>query len=293
MTPPSLHVPVLLDEVRRELAVESGMVVVDGTLGDGGHSDMFCQHVGPDGLVIGIDRDVEAVALASERLAEWGVRFRAVHGTYRDMPNLVTAITDRPVDRVLLDLGWSTTQFLTRHRGFSFMTNEPLDMRFDTSEQTSTAADLINSSSEEELAHLFRRFGEEPRAAQIAYAIVAARRSEPIHTTQQLAHLVMSVAPRTGALHPATQVFQALRITVNHELDTLLTALQQITDWLPRHARVAIITFHSLEDRMVKQFIARRTDVRSLTKKPIMPCKEEIERNPRSRSSKLRVFELV
>lgn len=293
MTPPSLHVPVLLDEVRREFAVAHGMVVVDGTLGDGGHSAMLCEVVGEAGMVIGIDRDVEAVAFARERLVEFGPRFKAVHGTYGRMPELVDAVTDRPVDRVLMDLGWSTTQFLTRHRGFSFMTNEPLDMRYDTSEQTPTAADLLNTLPETELARLLRRYGEEPRASAIAGAITIARRTTPIQTTQQLAHIVTSVAPRTGATHPATQVFQALRIAVNHELDVLLEALQQITDWLPSGARIAIITFHSLEDRMVKQFALRRSDVRSLTKKPITPCRGEIEQNPRSRSSKLRVFEKI
>lgn len=289
----ALHVPVLMDEVRRELAVENDMVVVDATLGDGGHSALLCEHVGAGGLVIGIDRDTEAVALAQERLVPYGNRFRAIHGNYADLPELVSAITDRRVDRVLLDLGWSTTQFLTRHRGFSFMTNEPLDMRYDTSEHTPTAAELINTLSESDLAGLFRRLGEEPRAVEIAHALVEARYKNPIATTQQLAHLVMSVAPRTGKTHPATQVFQALRIAVNHELDLLLVALPRITDWLTSGARVAIITFHSLEDRFVKQYIAQRSDVRALTKKPLVPTHDERKLNPRARSSKLRVFEKI
>lgn len=286
----SLHRPVLMGEVREWLDVHPGMVVVDGTLGDGGHSEMFCDLVGPDGLVIGIDRDPEALIVAENRLGERG-SFKTVHGNFQDLPELVAATTDRPVDRVLLDLGWSTTQFMVRGRGFSFMTNELLDMRFDPGEDTKTAADIVNDATKEELVRIMRVYGEEPRAEKIANAILQARDHEAITTTQQLANVIVSVAPRQGKKHPATQVFQALRIAVNDELDVLVTALVRIADFMPPGARVAVITFHSLEDRIVKQFIQSRSDLESLTKKPVAPTPDEVRDNPRSRSSKLRIFQ--
>ncbi|OGH68097.1 MAG: 16S rRNA (cytosine(1402)-N(4))-methyltransferase [Candidatus Magasanikbacteria bacterium RIFCSPHIGHO2_02_FULL_50_9b] len=293
MEPISFHRPVLLGEVREWLSVRPGMVVVDGTLGDGGHSELLCELVGPTGLVIGIDRDPEAIPLVEQRLTRFSDRFLAVNGNFKDLPELVATHTVRPIDRVLLDLGWSTTQFVTRGRGFSFMTNEQLDMRFNPSENTESAGDIVNTASLRELIRIFRLYGEERRAEQIAEAIVAAREREPITTTQQLANIVVSVAPRVGAIHPATQVFQALRIAVNDELAALREALNTITTAIPHNARVAIITFHSLEDRIVKRFISTRTDVKAITKKPIIPTEDEIRDNPRSRSSKLRIFEKV
>ncbi len=284
----SLHTPVLLQEVADWLEIKPGMVVIDGTLGDGGHSQMFCELVGDGGQVIGIDQDPEAVKLASERLVQFK-NFHAVHGNFVDMPSLVTA---KP-DRILMDLGWSTTQFMVRGRGFSFLTNEPLDMRFDPTSDRPTAAEIVNTYTHEELVRIFRRFGEEPRADKIATAICEARKEKPINTTQELAFTVMKVAPRTGKIHPATQVFQSLRIAVNDELEILHTALERITEWMPSGARVAVITFHSLEDRIVKQFVAGRKDCAALTKKPIVPTEAEIQQNPRSRSSKLRVFQKV
>lgn len=286
-----LHRPVLVNEVREWLAIEPGMVVVDGTLGDGGHSEMFCSMVGPTGLVIGIDRDPEALPAATNRLRSFGATFRAVHGNFKDIPRLVTSVTDRPVDRVLLDLGWSTTQFMVRGRGFSFLTNEPLDMRFDPTEASSSAGDIVNEYSKQELIRIFRLYGEEPQSEKIAEAIVSARQREPITTTQQLANVIVGVAPRHGKIHPATQVFQALRIAVNDELVVLHEALENITAFIPKGARVGIITFHSLEDRIVKRFMTTRTDIDSLTKKPVAPSFEEVRDNPRSRSSKLRIFQ--
>lgn len=286
-----LHRPVLLSEVREWLDIKPGHVVVDGTLGDGGHSEMFCELVGPTGLVIGIDRDPEALPAASSRLHKFGAAFRAVHGNFKDVPRLVESVTDRPIDRVLLDLGWSTTQFMMRGRGFSFMTNEHLDMRFDPTESSESAAEIVNGYKKADLIRIFRLYGEEPQSEKIAEAIVHARMREPITTTQQLANVVVSVAPRRGKIHPATQIFQALRIAVNDELSVLHDALEAVTDFLPSGARVGIITFHSLEDRIVKRFVTMRHDVESLTKKPIAPTFEEVRDNPRARSSKLRIFE--
>lgn len=293
MSAGSLHRPVLVSEVRDGLAVPDGSLVVDGTLGDGGHSEMFCEQVGSEGLVIGIDQDPEAVLLAAERLARFGDRFQAVHGNFKDLPRLITSITDRPVSRVLLDLGWSTTQFVTRGRGFSFMTNEELDMRFDPTRVTETARDIVNNAPLRELIRIFRLYGEEPRAEKIAQMIVDARERQPITTTQQLAHLVTTAAARTGPIHPATQVFQALRIAVNDELGVLREALESITAFIPSGARVGVITFHSLEDRIVKRFVADDRRVRPLNRQPIAPTPEEIQDNPRSRSSKLRIFEKI
>ncbi len=285
----SFHRPVLLDEVREWLDIHAGMVCVDGTLGDGGHSEMMCTQVGPTGLVIGIDRDPEALLVAAERL-NTETMFTVVHGNFQDLPELVRSKTERPVNRVLLDLGWSTTQFMMRGRGFSFLTNELLDMRFDPSEETKTAADIVNRATKAELVRIFRQYGEEPRAESIAAALVEARDHATITTTQQLAHVIVSVAPRSGKRHPATQVFQALRIAVNDEFEVLRSALQHITDFIPVGAKVGVITFHSLEDRIVKQFINSRSDVDSLLKKPITPSSDEVRDNPRSRSSKLRIF---
>lgn len=289
----ALHRPVLVSEVRDGLAITEGSVVVDGTLGDGGHSEMFCEQVGQSGLVIGIDQDPEALPVALERLSKFGERFRAVHGNFKDLPTVVTSVTDRPVSRVLLDLGWSTTQFVTRGRGFSFMTNEDLDMRFDPTRTTETARDIVNNAPLRELVRIFRVYGEEPRAEKIAQTIIEAREREPITTTQQLAHLVTTAAPRTGAIHPATQVFQALRIAVNDELEVLREALENITQFIPSGARVAVITFHSLEDRIVKRFVADDKRVRPLNRQPLTPRPEEVQENPRSRSSKLRIFEKI
>ena len=288
----ALHQPVLINEVRDSLDIRAGMVCIDGTLGDGGHSEMMCELVGQTGLVIGIDRDPDAIPVASARLERFGSRFRAVHGNFTDIPELVRSVTDRPVDRVLLDLGWSTTQFMMRGRGFSFLTNEHLDMRFDPTESGESAADIVNEYSVGELVRIFRLYGEEPQAERIAHAIVDARLHAPITTTQQLAHVIVRVAPRHGKIHPATQVFQALRIAVNNELGVLQSACAAITDFIPHGARIGIITFHSLEDRIVKRFVqAQGAAVTALSKKPIVPTFEEVRDNPRSRSSKLRVFE--
>jgi len=163
MEPTLLHRPVLLHEVREWLAVQPGMVVVDGTLGDGGHSAMFCEQVGDLGLVIGVDRDPEALPAAYHRLRSFGDRFVGINGNFADIPDLISQVTDRGVDRVLLDLGWSTTQFMTRGRGFSFLTNEPLDMRFNPNEDAPSAGEIINTASEDELIRIFRLYGEEPR----------------------------------------------------------------------------------------------------------------------------------
>lgn len=293
MEPTLLHRPVLLHEVREWLAVQPGMVVVDGTLGDGGHSAMFCEQVGDHGLVIGVDRDPEALPAAYHRLRSFGDRFVGINGNFADIPDLISQVTDRGVDRVLLDLGWSTTQFMTRGRGFSFLTNEPLDMRFNPNEDAPSAGEIINTASEDELIRIFRLYGEEPRSQRIARAIIEARQRGEIQTTQQLANVIVSVAPRVGKTHPATQVFQALRIAVNDELTVLHNALQRITDFIPVGGRIGIITFHSLEDRIVKRFVTTRTDVNALTKKPIAPTDSEVRDNPRSRSAKLRIFEKI
>lgn len=288
-----LHRPVLLHEVREWFAIKPGMVIVDGTLGDGGHSAMFCEQTGDAGLVIGVDRDPEALPAAFSRMHSYGKTFTAVNGNFKDIPDLIPPVTDRPVDRVLLDLGWSTTQFMTRGRGFSFLTNEILDMRFNPAEDAPSAGDIVNTATEEELVRIFRLYGEEPRSQKIADAIISAREKSPITTTQQLANAIVSVAPRTGKIHPATQVFQALRIAVNDELNVLHEALQRITDFIPVGGRVGVITFHSLEDRIVKRFVTARTDVAQLTKRPIVPTLEEVRDNPRSRSSKFRIFEKI
>lgn len=284
----AFHQPVLLSEVLAGLEIQNGAVIVDGTLGDGGHSATFLEKVGATGLVIGVDRDPEAIAVAKRRLAEFA-NFQTVHGNFSELPQLVASSTERSVGGVLLDLGWSSTQFTSRGRGFSFMLNEPLDMRYDPTEDTATAADIINTWSAEDLQRIFRLYGEERRAQQIADALVAARAQEKIATTQQLANLVARVAPRHSKLHPATQIFQALRIAVNDELSVLRHALENLAQWLPTGARLAVITFHSGEDRVVKTF-SRQGTLQPLNKKVIKPTRAEILLNPRARSAKLRLF---
>jgi 16S rRNA (cytosine1402-N4)-methyltransferase len=283
-----VHQAVLLDEVLAGLDLGSGAILVDGTVGAGGHTVALAQRVLPKGRVIGLDRDPEMLRLASEAIRELPVDL--VHAAYSELGEVLEERGIAAVDGVLLDLGLSSDQLAWEHRGFSFGRDGPLDMRFDPDE-TTTAADLVNRLSAEELADVFYQLGEERFSRRIARRIVESRRAEgPITTTGRLAALVRSSMPRKrGPIDPATRVFQALRIAVNSELDHLDLALARLPDWLRPGGRAAIISFHSLEDRRVKQ--AFRADPRwtVLTKKPVTASQEEIDRNPRARSAKLRV----
>jgi 16S rRNA (cytosine1402-N4)-methyltransferase len=282
------HVPVLLAEALELLAVRPGGFCVDGTVGLGGHAAAVLRASAPDGRLLGLDRDGETLAAAEVRLAEFGSRVRLEQGDYRAIPERLAGGT---ADAILLDLGVSSVQLDDPARGFSFQAEGPLDMRMDRAAGT-TAADLVNRMRESELAFLIHEYGEEPASRRIARAIVFARERKPIETTTELADIVRRAAPRRrpGGLHPATRTFQALRIRVNHELDALGEALVRIAGCLAPGGRMAVIAFHSLEDRAAKGAFRALEErgFRVLTKKPVRPGENEVRANPRARSARLR-----
>ncbi len=290
------HEPVLLDEVVAALSPRSGGRYIDGTVGSGGHSRQLLELSSPDGQLLGIDLDVQALRLAREVLGQYGARVHLVHGSFADLGAIASDQGFYPADGVLLDLGLSTMQLSDPERGFAIQLDGPLDMRFDLSADR-TAADLVNTLREAELADIIYRYGEERKSRRIARAIVRAR---PLHSTRELADLVVRVVRRRGRIHPATRLFQALRIEVNDEIRVLAQGLEEAVDVLAPGGRLAVIAFHSLEDRVVKNYFRQqargddsggRPTLRLVTRKPIRPSQAERERNPRSRSAKLRVAE--
>ncbi|MBN2022352.1 MAG: 16S rRNA (cytosine(1402)-N(4))-methyltransferase RsmH [Pirellulales bacterium] len=288
-TSPSLHVPVLFDEVLHGLAPAPGQVLVDGTLGGGGHARALAQRVGPDGCVIALDRDPAAIAAAETRLA--GLNIRLVQANFRDLPEVLTALDLPAVDGVLLDLGLSSDQLADAQRGFSFSADGPLDLRFDPTEGEPTWR-LVDRLSPENLADLIYAYGEERHSRRIARAIVERRRSGPIRTAGELAEIIRRSVPRGPGrprIDPATRTFQALRIASNQELKSLDIALRRLPECLRPGGKLAIISFHSLEDRPVKEAFRDDPRLEALTRKPIRPSPEEVDRNPRSRSARLRL----
>jgi 16S rRNA (cytosine1402-N4)-methyltransferase len=284
-------------EVLSYLAPERGGLFVDCTVGLGGHARAILEH-GATGL-IGMDRDRSALAVAEAALQPWRDRVVLVHTDFRSIDDVLDARGITVVDGGLADLGMSSFQLEAKGRGFSFQREDPLDMRMDTT-AGATAAELLRDVREEDLADVIYRFGEERYSRRIARAIVRARTKAPITTTTELASLVRAAVPRRGfsRIDPATRTFQALRIWVNGELDGLDRFLAALAGRLRVGARIVVITFHSLEDRIVKhtmRALAQRGDasIRVLTKKPVLPRPDEIERNPRARSAKLRVAERV
>src|SRR3989338_3469995 len=282
-----LHAPVLLEEVQHWMRLKPGGVYVDGTLGHGGHARMMLEGSEPNGVVIGIERDLRNLETAREQLQPFGSRAKFVHGNYRDLLNMLNG---QMVDGILLDLGFSSAHVDDPERGFSFQADGPLDMRYDTSDGV-TAADIVNGWPVAELANLFLMYGEEVHADRIARALVEHRRHGRFATTTDLAQCIERVVPRHGRLHPATRVFQALRIAVNDELGALQDVLPQTETALKPGGRLLIITFHSLEDRIVKRFMKSSQTLTSLTKKPGVATLSERTNNPRARSAKLRVAE--
>ncbi|RLC66005.1 MAG: 16S rRNA (cytosine(1402)-N(4))-methyltransferase, partial [Chloroflexi bacterium] len=244
----SVHVPVLFQEVLEGLRVRPGGRYVDATVGGGGHAAGILAASAPDGRLLGLDRDPAALEVAAERLAPYGERATLVHASFGRVAEAARSRSFVPADGVVFDLGLSSLQLADPSRGFAFMEDGPLDMRFDPTEERRTAVALVNELAEEELAELLYRYGEERRARSIAEAIVAAR---PIHTTGELASVVEGVVKRRGRIHPATRTFQALRIAVNDELAELEAALPQAVEILAPGGRLAVISFHSLEDRLV------------------------------------------
>lgn len=281
------HEPVLLAEVLEGLQVRPGGLWVDGTVGLGGHASAILDRSAPDGRLLCFDRDSEALQLAQARLQ--GGRARFVHADFRAIPQ---TLGNERADGVLLDLGVSSLQLDSPERGFSFQQDGPLDMRLDQSEERS-AADIVNRMREDELADVIYRFGEERASRRVARAIVAARRQAPIMTTAALAAIVRREAKGRPGLDAATRTFQALRICVNRELEGLQDALRAIAACLVSGGRLAVISFHSLEDREAKNAFRElgREGQRVVTKKPLVASDEELRRNPRARSAKLRVLE--
>ncbi len=303
------HVSVLLREALDLLKPEPGGRYIDGTLGGGGHGEAILTASAPDGLVLGLDRDDQALAAAGQRLHEFGARLITRQASFADVREVLDEIGWDRVDGIILDLGVSSWQIDAPERGFSFRSGGPLDMRMDR-RQTLDARSLVNGASEEELTRIFRDYGEEPQARRIAARIAAERKSRPIETTDDLARLVEGAkGGRRRDHHPATQVFQALRIAVNRELDQLEKFLADGFALLRPGGRLAIIAFHSLEDRLVKNAFRKwsraclcppralvcqcgwSAKVKLLTKRPVVPSDTEISANPRARSAKLRAVE--
>jgi 16S rRNA (cytosine1402-N4)-methyltransferase len=297
------HTPVLYDEVLDWLALTPSGSYIDGTVGAGGHAWGILEGSSPGGQLLGLDADPEALKIARERLAGFGARAILVHANFDSLETVAPAQGFHAVDGVLLDLGLSSMQLADATRGFSFQEEGPLDMRFDP-HQTRVAADLVNTLPADELADILWRYGEERYARRIARAIVAQR---PLQTTQELVAIIEGAVPRRRKVHPATRTFQALRIATNDELGALERVLPQAVNLLKPDGRLLVISFHSLEDRIVKRFFREaerdcicppelpacvcdhEPTLTVLTRKPITPTAEEIKRNPRSRSAKLRV----
>jgi len=287
-----VHKPVLLDEVIQYLNPTEKEHFIDGTVGQGGHAEAILQMILPGGRLLGIDRDAANLKIAKKRLKPFGDPVVLVRDSYINTKTLAYAHGFSRVDGILLDLGFSSAHIEAADRGFSFQAEGPLDMRYDQT-QDLTAEEIIRTWSTKDLTTIFRRYGEERRAGQIAEAIVKERKHNEILTTVQLAELVASVIPRRGKIHPATKVFQALRIAVNDELGQLESVLPDLVDLLVPGGRLAVISFHSLEDRIVKKFFhAQNGKTLSIKNKRVVTAtQEEIKRNPRARSAKLRVAE--
>ncbi len=290
------HEPVLWNEVMAALSPQSGGTYIDGTVGSGGHASGILELSSPDGRLLGTDRDLQALTVARQALKKFGSRVTLVHASFGCLGDIARSHGHYPADGVLLDLGLSSMQLSMPERGFSFQLDGPLDMRFDITSET-RAADLVNSLPEAELADLIYRFGEERRSRRIARAIAHGR---PVETTTELASLVARAVGHRGRIHPATRTFQALRIAVNDELNVLTEGLRQAEHTLTPGGRLAVIAFHSLEDRIVKKYFRersaggdekRRPTLRVVTRKPIRAGPEERAANPRSRSARLRVAE--
>jgi 16S rRNA (cytosine1402-N4)-methyltransferase len=284
-----IHVPVMRDEVVHWLDPQPGAVLVDGTLGGGGHSRALAERLGDSGVVVALDRDPAAIDAAMRNLAGW--RIRPVQANFADLPEVLAELDIETVDGIVLDLGLSSDQLSDESRGFSFSSAGPLDLRFDPA-QGEPAARLVNRLSAQKLADLIFEYGEERFSRRIARAIEERRRRGPIETAAELAELIRAVVPRFHGgrrIHPATRTFQALRIAVNDEIKSLATALRRMPDCLRPEGRLVVIGFHSLEDRLVKEAFRGDPRYRALVKKPIRPGPDEVSVNPRARSAKLRV----
>jgi 16S rRNA (cytosine1402-N4)-methyltransferase len=305
------HVPVMVKEVIDYLNCSSGKAYVDGTLGGGGHAQAILDAIGAEGCLVGIDRDPDAIAYAGESFHRYKPNVQIFHDNYTNLPQILSRLHIAGVDGILLDLGLSLYQLEGSGRGFSFMREEPLDMRMNP-EQGRTAEAIVNRLSEKELADIIGRYGEESWAFRIAKSIVAARRQQAIRSSLQLAEVVKKAIParhRKWRIHPATRTFQAIRIAVNQELEALERFLDEAVNFLNPGGRLCILSFHSLEDRIVKErfkalargcncpphfprcVCGKTPQVSILTKKPVRPGQAEVQANPMARSARLRAAE--
>jgi len=294
------HTPVMVREVLEYLQPVPGKIIVDATAGTGGHSSVIAEHLMPFGKLLCIDRDKESLLIAKERLAAFHDICDFVHGNFSSIDQILREKNINAVDGILLDIGISSFQLDNPERGFSFQNAGPLDMRMDRTSSIS-AFDLVNNLNEEEISHLLRVFGQERWHNRIARLVVSEREKHPISTTEELNDIVMRAIPyhqkmRHYRIHPATRTFQAVRIAVNRELEALESSLRKIVDYLNPGARICVISFHSLEDRIVKlQFRswAAEHKIKILTPKPLIPLASECVVNPRSRSAKFRAAEKI
>ena len=305
------HRSVLLEETVNGLNIRPDGIYVDGTLGGGGHAYEICRRLGDKGSIVGIDQDEAAIEAAGIRLKDFGEKVTIVRSNYCEMKSVLQGLGIDKVDGIVLDLGVSSYQLDTAERGFSYREDAPLDMRMDT-RQTLTARDIVNDYGEQELYHIIRDYGEDKFAKNIAKHIVAARKEAPIETTGQLVEIIRQSIPmkfQKMSGHPAKRTFQAIRIELNHELEVLKDSLDDMIDLLNPGGRICIITFHSLEDRIVKAAFRKNENPCTcpsdfpvcvcgkvskgsiITRKPILPSEEEMETNSRSKSAKLRIFE--
>ncbi|MBP9854086.1 MAG: 16S rRNA (cytosine(1402)-N(4))-methyltransferase RsmH [Candidatus Omnitrophica bacterium] len=293
---PNDHLPVMLDEVLEYMDPQSNDIFVDGTLGMGGHAQKFLQSIGSKGLLIGMDRDEKSLSKATQTLSAFSHQCHFVHKDFRYIDEALNDLNIQKVDGIFLDLGISSYQLNNPERGFSFRKAGPLDMRMDQNGPIS-AYDLINSLSEKEISSILREFGEERWSNRIARLIVSERSKQPIELTEDLCRIVQKAIPMKGKpqrIHPATRTFQAIRIAVNRELETLEIAIDKCISLLNPGGRLGIISFHSLEDRIVKnkfKMFSKANLARCLVKRPLRPTEKEVSINPRARSARFRIIE--
>jgi 16S rRNA (cytosine1402-N4)-methyltransferase len=289
-----LHKPVMCDEILEYLKLDSGITVVDTTVGCGGHSIKILERILPGGRLIGIDRDRESLEIAKTRLNEFGESVNLIHGNFRDLDKILVTTGAGKIEAIFFDLGLSSVQLSNAERGFSFQLEGPLDMRMDRSSFIQ-AYDLVNNLNEQEISAILWSFGQERFHNRIAHLLVTERRKSPINSTSQVAQIVMKAMPRHyrfGRIHPATRTFQAIRIAVNRELEALDEGIKKAIDLLKPGGVIAVISFHSLEDRIIKlNFRSARSEgkLRIITPKPQRASEEERAQNPLSRSARLRV----
>lgn len=289
------HIPALLNEVIEYLNLKENKLIVDCTIGEGGHAKKILEGLGSSGILLGIDQDQDALVAARERLVPFGKRVDLIWGNFINLEKILREKEMGKVGGILFDLGVSSLQLNRKERGFSFLREGPLDMRMNKAQRINTSH-LINKTSYKELQNILYEFGEERWAKRITRAIVREREKTPVTTTTQLARIIERAVPYRGRIHPATRTFLALRLRINGELENLREALPPTVDSLKKKGRICIISYHSLEDRIVKNSFkdfAHQGKLKILTKKPVTPTIEEIRANPRSRSAKLRVGERI